>query len=103
VPSAYMQATLEGLDRQAFRNRRIVSAIKGILPDHNLLLNEWLEKEFDCSPDDYFTVMGPCHAEEVAAEKLSYLTFSGRSDEATREIATCFTTEYINTVINRDV
>ncbi len=53
--------------------------------------------------DDYFTVMGPCHAEEVAAEKLSYLTFSGRDEEATREIAACFTTEYLNTVINRDV
>jgi glycerol-3-phosphate dehydrogenase (NAD(P)+) len=103
VPSAYIQATLEGLDRQAFRGRKIVSAIKGILPDHNLLLNEWLEKEFDCSPDDYFTVMGPCHAEEVAAEKLSYLTFSGRDDGMTREIAAYFTTEYLNTVVNRDV
>jgi glycerol-3-phosphate dehydrogenase (NAD(P)+) len=47
--------------------------------------------------------MGPCHAEEVAAEKLSYLTFSGRNVEATREIAACFTTEYLNTVVNRDV
>jgi len=96
VPSAFIQATLEGLDRQAFRGRVIVSAIKGILPDHNLLLNEWLEKEFDCSPDEYFTVMGPCHAEEVAAEKLSYLTFSGRDEATTREIAARFTTEYLN-------
>src|SRR5580658_8451433 len=103
VPSAYIQATLEGLDRQAFRGRKIVSAIKGILPDHNLLLNEWLDREFGGLPEDYFTVMGPCHAEEVAAEKLSYLTFSGRNEEATREIAACFTTEYISTVINRDV
>jgi glycerol-3-phosphate dehydrogenase (NAD(P)+) len=103
VPSAYIAAALEGVDRKAFQGRWVISAIKGILPDHNLLLNEWLETEFDGSPDDYFTVMGPCHAEEVAAEKLSYLTFSGRNEEATREIATCFTTEYLNTVINRDV
>ena len=103
VPSAYIAATLETVDRKAFRDRKVISAIKGILPDHNLLLNEWLETEFDGSPDDYFTVMGPCHAEEVAAEKLSYLTFSGRDEAATREIAAYFTTEYLNTVINRDV
>ena len=103
VPSAYIAATLDGLDRKAFRGKKVLSAIKGILPDHNLLLNEYLDQEFGAAADDYFTVMGPCHAEEVAAEKLSYLTFSGRDEEATREIAACFTTEYLNTVVNRDV
>ena len=46
VPSAYMAATLEGVDRKAFQGRKILSAIKGILPEHNLLLNEFLEQEF---------------------------------------------------------
>lgn len=103
VPSAYVAATIEGLDRQIFRGRKILSAIKGILPESNLLLNEYLSREFDGAVADYFTVMGPCHAEEVAAEKLSYLTFSGQDETITREIAACFTTEYLNTVVNRDV
>jgi glycerol-3-phosphate dehydrogenase (NAD(P)+) len=103
VPSAYLAAALEGVDRNAFRGKRVLSAIKGILPEHNLLLNEYLEKEFGGAAADYFTVMGPCHAEEVAAEKLSYLTFSGQDEEATREIAAYFTTEYLNTVVNLDV
>lgn len=103
VPSAYVGATLAGVDKGALRGKNIVSAIKGILPDQNLLLNEWLEQEFDCNPSNYFTVMGPCHAEEVAAEKLSYLTFSGNEEADTRDIAACFATEYINTVVNRDV
>src|SRR3984957_540798 len=103
VPSAYIAATLDGLDRKAFRGKKVLSAIKGILPDHNLLLNEYLDQEFGAAADDYFTVMGPCHAEEVAAEKLSYLTFSGRQDAATREIAASFTTEYLNTIVNSDV
>jgi glycerol-3-phosphate dehydrogenase (NAD(P)+) len=47
--------------------------------------------------------MGPCHAEEVAAEKLSYLTFSGIDGAAAAKIAECFNTEYLNTVINEDV
>jgi glycerol-3-phosphate dehydrogenase (NAD(P)+) len=106
VPSAYLVSTLEGLDRGIFRGKKILSAIKGILPEQNLLLNEYLAKEFDVSLADYYTVMGPCHAEEVAAEKLSYLTFSGQDESkvgGTREIASYFATEYLNTVINQDV
>ncbi len=103
VPSAYMAATLDGVERGALGGKKVLSAIKGILPDHNLLVNEWLEREFDGDPSNYFTVMGPCHAEEVAAEKLSYLTFSGKDETATREIAACFATEYLSTVVNRDV
>ncbi|HEV2353113.1 MAG TPA: NAD(P)H-dependent glycerol-3-phosphate dehydrogenase [Puia sp.] len=103
VPSAYVVSTLDSLDRAAFRGKKILSAIKGILPEQNLLLNEWLASEFALDQDDYFTVMGPCHAEEVAAEKLSYLTFSGRREAATRELADCFRTGYLNTVINQDI
>lgn len=103
VPSAYLKETLEGLEAKDFHDRRIVSAIKGILPDNNLLLNQYLEQRFGCGPRQYFTVMGPCHAEEVAAEKLSYLTFSGVDEEAAQEIASGFTTEYMNTVVNHDV
>ena len=47
--------------------------------------------------------MGPCHAEEVAAEKLSYLTLSGADIKTTKELAANFTTEYLNTVVNNDV
>ena len=103
VPSAYTAATLEGLDRGALRGKKVLSAIKGILPEQNLLLNEYLAREFDFPAADYYTVMGPCHAEEVAAEKLSYLTFSGGDETSTRELASYFATDYLNTVINQDV
>ncbi len=103
VPSAYVTGTLEGLDKNAFKGKKVLSAVKGILPGENLLLNEFLHRKFGVALADYFTVMGPCHAEEVAAEKLSYLTFSGQDETSTREIAAYFTTEYINTVINGDI
>ncbi|HLZ89801.1 MAG TPA: NAD(P)H-dependent glycerol-3-phosphate dehydrogenase [Puia sp.] len=103
VPSAYTAATLAGLDRKVLHGKKVLSAIKGILPEQNLLLNEWLSREFDFPIADYYTVMGPCHAEEVAAEKLSYLTFSGLDETSTRELASYFTTDYLNTVINNDV
>ena len=103
VPSAYIEDCLRGVPKDAFKNKKILSAVKGILPEQNLLLNEYLKIEFGVELGDYFTVMGPCHAEEVAAEKLSYLTFSGKDEGFALEIASCFSTEYINTIVNNDV
>lgn len=103
VPSAYIKDTLQSLPKNAFAGKSVISAVKGILPEDNLLLNEYLDKEFALPLADYFTIMGPCHAEEVAAEKLSYLTFSGLDKERAEQVAKCFTTPYLNTVVNDDV
>ncbi len=103
IPSAYTTATLLALDQNIFAGKKIISAIKGILPEQNLLLNDFLKNEFDFPLEDYFAVLGPCHAEEIAAEKLSYLTFSGVDELATHEIAKHFKTDYLNTVENDDI
>ncbi len=103
IPSAYTDNALAGLDRNIFEGKKIISAIKGILPESNLLLNEYLKNEFNVELENYFAVLGPCHAEEVAAEKLSYLTFSGINKKSTHEIAACFKTDYLNTVENDDI
>ena len=103
IPSAYTDEALKTLERNVFEGKKVISAIKGILPDSNLLLNEYLKKEFNVGLQNYFAVLGPCHAEEVASEKLSYLTFSGIDDIATHEIAACFKTNYLNTVENNDI
>ena len=103
VPSAFVEETFKDLDPHIFKNKKIVSAIKGILPRQNVLLNAWLLRQFHVPLEDYFVVLGPCHAEEVAAEKLSYLTFSGIDVTKTVEIASNFKTDYINTIVNHDV
>lgn len=103
VPSAFVAETLECLEPTAFENKKILSAIKGIIPGENVLLNAYLLKHFDVSLEDYFAVLGPCHAEEVAAEKLSYLTFSGIDVTTAAEIASNFRTDYINTIVNHDI
>jgi glycerol-3-phosphate dehydrogenase (NAD(P)+) len=103
TPSAYVTNTLKGLTNKDLEGKKVISAVKGIIPQENILLNEYLEKEFNLDPKDYFTIMGPCHAEEVASEKLSYLTFSGIDEPMAVEIASYFKTEYLNTVINDDV
>ncbi len=103
VPSAYVEDVLKKLDKNIFKGKKIVSAIKGILPVQNLLLNEYLQKEFDINLKNYFAVLGPCHAEEVAEEKLSYLTFSGSDEIMATTIAGYFKTDYLNTIINNDI
>jgi glycerol-3-phosphate dehydrogenase (NAD(P)+) len=103
VPSAYIQEVLQQVPRDAFQHKKIISAIKGIVPGPDVLLNEYLLQHFDVALENYFAILGPCHAEEVAAEKLSYLTFSGLDVVVAEELASFFKTPYINTVINPDI
>src|SRR6266516_66189 len=103
VPSAFIEESFTGIETDSFENKKIVSAIKGIIPRQNILLNGWLLKQFNVSLEDYFVVLGPCHAEEVAAEKLSFLTFSGIDVSKAEEIASHFKTDYINTIVNHDI
>lgn len=103
VPSAYINDTLSPITGAAFANKKIVSAVKGIVPDYNELLNDYLRDTHHVELQNYFTIMGPCHAEEVAAQKLSYLTFSGIDQHTTAVIADYFATDYLNTIVNADV
>lgn len=103
VPSAFVESALEQIPAALLKGKKIISAVKGILPSENQLLNYYLAKHAGFPLENYFTVLGPCHAEEVAAEKLSYLTFSGTDEGTTKKIASYFATEYLNTVVNTDV
>lgn len=103
VPSAYVESALQDLPKNIFDGKKIVSAIKGILPTCNQLLNDYLYNQFNVPLSQYYSVLGPCHAEEVASEKLSYLTFSGVNEDVAGIIAKHFNNDYLNTVVNHDI
>ena len=103
VPSIHIETTFVSLEAVDLEHKLIVSAVKGVLPVHNILLNDWLAQKFNFPLSSYFTLLGPSHAEEVAAEQLSYLTFSGLDENITTTIASYFKSEYINTIVNKDV
>ncbi len=104
IPSAYLIDVFDALPKHMLEGKKVISAIKGILPNSaHQLLNEYLLERFGLPIANYFTVMGPCHAEEVANEKLSYLTFSGEDLDKAAEIASHFNTDYLNTIVNHDV
>lgn len=103
VPSAYIADVLQGLPTGALAGKNIISAIKGILPRQYMLLNDYLASAFGVPLQQYVAITGPCHAEEVAQERLSYLTFSGLDDAATKRAAASFSTDYIRTTSNHDL
>jgi glycerol-3-phosphate dehydrogenase (NAD(P)+) len=103
VPSAYIKEVLEQIETNLLKEKKIVSAIKGIVPDADVLLNDYLQQHYNIPLQNYFALLGPCHAEEVASEKLSYLTFSGVDAEITEKISQYFNTPYINTITNEDI
>jgi glycerol-3-phosphate dehydrogenase (NAD(P)+) len=103
VPSAYIVEVLDKVKPGSLENKKILSAIKGLVPGPDMLLTEYLQQHFNVNIQNYFAVLGPCHAEEVAAEKLSYLTFSGVDVTIAEKISDYFSNSYINTIVNHDI
>jgi glycerol-3-phosphate dehydrogenase (NAD(P)+) len=103
IPSAFIQQVLQSVDKEVLKTKIILSAIKGMLPNENLLVNQYLEKEFHLPIEKYACITGPCHAEEIASEKLSYLTFASLDVELAKTIAAYFNTNYLNTIVTHDM
>ena len=102
TPSPFMKQHLKKLKRK-LDNKFVVSAIKGIVPDENMIITDYFE-EFYGVPKDHIAVLaGPCHAEEVALERLSYLTFACASRDKARILADRFNTSFIRTTITDDI
>lgn len=102
TPAAYLEDALEGLTPEDMQGKIIVSAIKGIIPSLKEIVGEYLVDKYAVSTDDIIVVGGPCHAEEVSLEKLSYLTFASKNTANAALVAQFFQTHYIKTVISND-
>ena len=74
VPAAFVQEALSGLPANALQGKSVVSAIKGMVPEQNVLITDYVEHQFGVPNTHHLVIAGPCHAEEVALEKQSYLT-----------------------------
>lgn len=103
TPSAYLKAALEGLTAADFAGKIVVSAIKGIVPGENLIVGDYLMRTFDIPLENIVVVGGPCHAEEVSLEKLSYLTIASKNTSFAQAFAELLQNRYIKTSISNDV
>lgn len=103
VPSAFIKSVLDQLDKEDLEGKIIISAIKGMIPEGNLLVSQYLEKVFDIPLENQCVIAGPCHAEEVALEKQSYLTIAGNNEDNTRSFAQLMTCRFVSTHILDDI
>ena len=103
VPSAFLKEALTGLTPDDFKNKQVFSAIKGIVPEHNLIVGEFFNTEFNIPMENIGVVTGPCHAEEVAMEKLSYLTVACQKTENAAFVASQLNCRYIKTTVSDDI
>ncbi len=103
VPAAFLKEALEGITPDDFKGKYLISAIKGIVPDENQIIGEFLNQHYHVPFDHFLVISGPCHAEEVALEKLSYLTIASADTELAAEFAAMFSTRYVKTIISDDI
>ena len=102
TPSPFLKQHLKKLNRK-LDNKIVVTAIKGIVPDENLIVSDYFEQIYNVPKDNIAVLAGPCHAEEVALERLSYLTIGCTSRERARMLAQRLTSSFIRTSISDDI
>ena len=102
TPSPYVKSHLKKL-RVSLRDKFVVTAIKGIVPDENLAVSEYLHKVFDVPDENLAVIGGPSHAEEVALERLSYLTVGCSDIEKAEIFSNILRSHYIKTSTSTDI
>jgi glycerol-3-phosphate dehydrogenase (NAD(P)+) len=103
VPAAFLAEALKDLTADDFKGKVVFSAIKGIVPGANLIVGEYFNKQFDVLYSNIGVITGPCHAEEVALEKLSYLTVASQSAEYAQLVADRIRCRYIRATVSDDI
>ncbi|NPA43592.1 MAG: glycerol-3-phosphate dehydrogenase [Chlorobi bacterium] len=102
IPSAFLKPELDKIT-EPLEDKVVFSAVKGIIPENLMILGEYLEARYGMPPERLGVIAGPCHAEEVAMERLSYLTVAAGKKEHARRLASLLESHYIKTTLSKDV
>lgn len=102
TPSPYMKAHLKKLTTD-ISGKFVVTAIKGIVPDENMIVTEYLQTFYHVPESQLAVIGGPCHAEEVALERLSYLTVGCNDLERAHALANALNSAKLKTIVSPDV
>ena len=102
TPSPYLKALLKKL-KTKLNTKLILTAIKGIVPDENLVCSEYFHEAYGVPYDNLAVIGGPSHAEEVAMERLTYLTVGCTDTEKARALTDVLVSNYVKTKVSHDV
>lgn len=103
TPSAFVNQVFEHFPKDAFKGKIIFSAIKGVIPEYHAIPAKYFHKQFRTPYEEIGIICGPCHAEEVAMERLSYLTIGCSDLTLAQEMADLLSCRYIKTTITADL
>jgi glycerol-3-phosphate dehydrogenase (NAD(P)+) len=102
IPSAFLDAELKTLTA-SLENKIVFSAIKGIVPETGLIVGEHFHNHYNIPFKNIGVITGPCHAEEVALERLSYLTIACADASNAKLVAQALKSDYIRAKISDDI
>jgi glycerol-3-phosphate dehydrogenase (NAD(P)+) len=102
TPAAFLKDTLKPL-KTGFKNKTVCSAIKGFIPEDNCIVGEFIHKRYEVPYSDIVVITGPSHAEEVAMEKLTYLTIASQNNRKALMVAGMLKNHYLRTIISDDI
>lgn len=103
IPAAFLHPSLEGMHASLLRDKPVVSAIKGIVPEYNDIVADYMYKLFGVPYGQFVNVSGPSHAEEVAQERLTYLTIASENRVNAAVVSGLFGCRYIRTSLSEDI
>lgn len=102
TPSAFLRDVMDNV-KVDIKDKFIVSAVKGLLPHTNATVGEYFNEEHGVPFDNIGVIAGPCHSEEIALERLSYLTFCCKKKENAELLAELFATPFLKTITGKDI
>ncbi|MCB9360481.1 MAG: NAD(P)H-dependent glycerol-3-phosphate dehydrogenase [Flavobacteriales bacterium] len=103
VPSAFLAKAFDEVEIAGIDKKIIISAVKGVVPEYNQIPAEYFHVNFKVPYNRIGMIAGPCHAEEVAMERLSYLTIACQNQEIAQYVADSLSCRYINTTTSDDL
>jgi glycerol-3-phosphate dehydrogenase (NAD(P)+) len=103
APSAFLTNIFRDFPTELFEGKTVFSAVKGIVPEYHAIPARFIHKTFGTPYDQIGIICGPCHAEEVALERLSYLTIACQDEDIADDVAELFACRYIKTTTSDDL
>ena len=103
VPSAFLKGSLDKLDKSELAGKTMFSAVKGIVPETNQIVGEYLFEHWGVAKENFGVICGPCHAEEVAMERLSYLTIASQNTAKAEAMGKALNGRFLKTTISDDI
>ena len=102
-PSAFLHKTLAPLKKSKLNKKKIINAVKGIVPETMQLITDYLVSEFHVPMSNLALISGPSHAEEIARERFTYLTAASENGDLAESVAKMFTNRYVKTTTSNDI